>query len=179
MLLDDIAVALAGRAAEEIIFGDVTTGAQSDFQQATSLAYRMVTMWGMSDKVGKVALSSSQDTYLGSNLKQANYSPQMAQWIDEEVKAIIDEQYRRVRTLLQEEQVCFERLGKALIERETLNAEEFIKLVEGTTEPEAYRSYRAPPPLVERGEDEDVNSTPEILDSLALTKLIPLSPAAE
>ena len=83
-----IAVALAGRAAEEIIFGDVSTGASNDFQQATRTARMMVTRWGMSDRVGKIALSEGSNSYLGDYETGQSYSDETAQQIDEEIKRI-------------------------------------------------------------------------------------------
>jgi cell division protease FtsH len=136
MLLDTIGVALAGRAAEEIIFDDVTTGAQSDFQQATNIAKRMVTNWGMSDALGRVALSSSSESYLGEMEGMRSYSEETARMIDGEVKAIIDVQYSRVLTLLKDHREGLERIVSVLLERETLHAEEFAALMRGEALPE-------------------------------------------
>jgi len=131
MLLDSIAVALAGRAAEEIIFGDVSTGASNDFQQATRTARMMVTRWGMSDRVGKIALSEGSNSYLGDYETGQSYSDETAQQIDEEIKRIIDEQYQRILDLLNKERDLFERIVAALLEFETLHAEDFDKLMCG------------------------------------------------
>ena len=130
-LIDRIGVALAGRATEEIVFGDVTTGAQNDFQQATDIAQRMVTRWGMSDLVGKVALSSSSDSYLGEYTSAPQYSGKTAQVVDAEVKKIIDEQYARMLELLGERREELDTVVEVLLERETLHAEEFDALMRG------------------------------------------------
>ncbi len=136
MLLDTIGVALAGRAAEEIIFDDITTGAQSDFQQATNIAKRMVTSWGMSDALGRVALASSSESYLGEMEGIKSYSDETARLIDNEIKDIIDVQYNRALTLLKENRAMLENVVTVLLERETLHAEEFAALMRGEALPE-------------------------------------------
>ncbi|MCA9835958.1 MAG: ATP-dependent zinc metalloprotease FtsH [Trueperaceae bacterium] len=129
MLLDTIAVALAGRVAEEIIFDDITTGAQNDFEQATDIARRMVTSWGMTESLGKVALSGSNESYLGEYDVGRNYSGQTAQLIDKEIKAIIDGQYERIRNLVESNRAELERIVAALLEHETLHADDFDQLM--------------------------------------------------
>ncbi len=135
-LLDRIGVALAGRAAEDIIFQDVTTGAQNDFQQATNIARRMVTRWGMSDVVGRIALSSSNDSYLGDYDVGREYSEDTAKIVDTEVKKILDEQYLNIKSLLEQNLDKLESVVTVLIERETLHAEEFEALMRGEPLPE-------------------------------------------
>ncbi len=142
MLLDTIGVALAGRAAEEIIFDDVTTGAQSDFQQATNIAKRMVTNWGMSDALGRVALSSGSESYLGEMEGMRSYSEETARMVDNEIKEIIDIQYTRTLNLLKENREGLETIVRVLLERETLHAEEFAAIMRGETLPEV--PYEAP-----------------------------------
>ena len=147
-LLDRIAVALAGRATEELIFGDVTTGAQNDFQQATDIARRMVTRWGMSDVLGKISLSSSSESYLGEYEGARTYSEETARTVDIEVKTIIDEQYGRVAGLLEEHRADLDRIVEVLLERETLHSDEFGHVIRGE-------------PLPERQESEPPTPTPE------------------
>ena len=146
MLIDTIAVALAGRAAEEIIFNDVTTGAANDFQQATNIARRMVSSWGMSDSLGKIALSSSNESYLGEYEGARTYSEETARLIDNEVKAIIDGQYERVLTLLQENRATIDTIVEVLLERETLHADDFDKLMRGEPLPPYEGVLEAPEP---------------------------------
>lgn len=131
MLLDRIGVALAGRAAEELIFGDVSTGAQNDFQQATDIARRMVTQWGMTDSLGKIALASSSSSYLGEFEGARQYSEETALLIDTEVKGIIDVEYGRILGLIKEHQDKLERIVSALLEHETIHADEFADLMKG------------------------------------------------
>jgi cell division protease FtsH len=130
-LLDRIAVALAGRAAEDLEFGDVTTGAQNDFQQATGIARRMVTEWGMSEGLGPIAHITENESFLGSSYENRNYSDETAQLIDLEVKQIIETQYTRIETLLQEHHEAMHRVVAVLIERESLTGEEFQMVLDG------------------------------------------------
>ncbi|MGL4611098.1 MAG: ATP-dependent zinc metalloprotease FtsH [Trueperaceae bacterium] len=135
-LLDRIGVALAGRATEELIFQDVTTGAQNDFQQATNIARRMVTRWGMSEAVGKIALASSNDSYLGDYDAVREYSEDTAKLIDAEVKKILDAEYQRIIGLIDTHREQLERIVKVLIERETIHHDEFEALMRGEELPE-------------------------------------------
>ena len=153
-LIDRIGVALAGRVTEDIVFGDVTTGAQNDFQQATDIARRMVTRWGMSDLLGRVALSSGGDSYLGDYEYGRQYSEETARLIDSEVKRIIDEQYQRLTQLLQQHRDVLEAVVKVLLERETLHADEFDALMRGESLPEleAAAPPQAPAPAPSRPE---------------------------
>jgi cell division protease FtsH len=146
-LLDRIGVALAGRVAEDIIFQDVTTGAQNDFQQATNIARRMVTRWGMSDVVGRIALSSSNDSYLGDYEVGREYSEDTAKIVDVEVKKILDEQYQIIKSLLEQNLEKLESVVRVLIERETLQADEFEALMRGEplTDDDGPPSVNKPP----------------------------------
>jgi cell division protease FtsH len=140
-LLDRIGVALAGRATEELIFQDVTTGAQNDFQQATNIARRMVTRWGMSDIIGKVALVTDSESYLGEYGGSRDYSGSTAKIIDEEVKKIIDAEYSRALHLIDTHREQLESIVRVLLERETIHHDEFEALMRGEELPED-----APPP---------------------------------
>jgi cell division protease FtsH len=141
-LLDRIGVALAGRAAEDLEFGDVTTGAQNDFQQATNIARKMVTEWGMSERLGLIAHSSEQESFLGAGMTSRDYSDDTAKAIDEEVKAIISYQYARAKALLDEHREMMHRVADVLLERETLTGEEFVIVMNGGVLPEE----ELPPP---------------------------------
>jgi cell division protease FtsH len=154
MLLDRIAVALAGRATEEIVVGDVTTGAQNDFQQATEIARRMVTRWGMSSTLGQVALGGGGEGFLGDVDGPRTYSEATARRVDVEVKAILDEGYERVRTLLELHRQDLDRIVEWLLRRETLHAEEFAAVMRGEALPDPLPvgvATRHPLPVEERG----------------------------
>jgi cell division protease FtsH len=120
-----IATALGGRVAEQIVFGDITTGAENDLQQATRLAREMVTRWGMSERIGAVFLASEREVFLGrevgSGLRQeTGFSEQMASRVDEEIQRIISEQYAVVQQLLQQYRDQLEQLAQALLDREVI-----------------------------------------------------------
>jgi cell division protease FtsH len=123
--------ALGGRAAEEIIYGTRTTGAENDIGQATDLARRMVTRWGMSEKLGTVQLAPRENVYLGrpgGYGGEKPFSEETARVIDEEVLSIIDESHEEARRLLTKHRKELEALARALLERETLDEEEILEV---------------------------------------------------
>ncbi|WP_155297889.1 ATP-dependent zinc metalloprotease FtsH [Deinococcus kurensis] len=147
-LEDMIAVALAGRAAEDVVFGEITTGAQNDFQQATGIARRMVTEWGMSDRIGKVAHATDQGTYLGGGPQMLPMSEGTAAQIDDEIKTLIDAAYARAVTLIGEHLSRVHEIVSVLLTRETLSGEEFAALLKGETlEPLPPATPSTPPSL--------------------------------
>ncbi len=130
---DDIVAAMGGRAAEEIVFDQFSTGASNDLQQATRMARAMVTQFGMSDLLGPRAYGNGQGAiFLGREIsEQRDYSEFYARQIDDEVKRILQAAYQRAKGLLTEQRGRMEELVSVLIERETLNADEFVQIVEG------------------------------------------------
>ncbi len=137
-----IAVALGGRIAEEIVFGQMTTGAGNDIEKATEIARKMVCEWGMSDKLGPLAYGKKEESiFLGRDYGQRtqDYSEQTAQEIDQEVRAIVQNQYVRVKDFLTRSREKLERLADSLIERETLDAEEIAAVFEGRELPKRER----------------------------------------
>jgi cell division protease FtsH len=121
---------LGGRAAEELVFGTRTTGAQNDIEQATHLARNMVTRWGMSDRLGMVNLAPRENPYLGTVDVYAprQYSEATAAAIDAEVQRVIQECHDEARRLLQEHRAALDALARALLERETLDEEEILEV---------------------------------------------------
>jgi cell division protease FtsH len=121
-ILDEMASALAGRAAEEICFGKVSTGALNDLERVTKQAYAMVTYFGMSEKVGKISFydSSGQSEYTFNK----PYSEKTAELIDSEAKKIIDDAYERAKRILQENSEGHRKISEMLLEREVLFAED-------------------------------------------------------
>ncbi len=121
---------LGGRVAEQIVYGDRTTGAENDIEQATGLARRMVTRWGMSDKLGMVELAARENPYLSGHgmLPNKDISEHTARMIDEEVRRIIDECHREARRLLTKYRPALDKLTKALLERETLDEKEILEV---------------------------------------------------
>lgn len=133
----DLRVACGGRIAEDIIFGEdkITTGASSDIRMATDMARRMVTEWGMSDKLGFLAYSADeQEVFLGRSVsQQKNVSDATASIIDGETRRIVDEAYNDATKILKKNSKELERLAQGLLEYETLNGDEIDIIVEGGT----------------------------------------------
>jgi cell division protease FtsH len=160
--LDLIASALGGRVAEEIVFGDLTTGASNDLRQITKMARSMVTEYGMSRALGARVYGDKQElVFLGREIsEQRDYSDAVAELIDGEVRVIIDEQYRRARQILEENRDKLELIAQKLLELESLDAEEFVALMEGrdtgtpssATPSPAPRRQRETEPEAERGQ---------------------------
>jgi cell division protease FtsH len=145
---DDLAFALGGRAAEELVFEDVTTGAANDLEQVTELARAMVTRYGMSDRLGPMTFGQKEElVFLGKEIgEQRDYSEAVAQEIDEEVRGIVHGAYERAKDVLTRHQEQLDRIAERLIEVETLEADEFVALFEGVSE-EGPESPESPPPV--------------------------------
>jgi cell division protease FtsH len=119
-LEDRIAIMLGGRAAEQVVFGMISTGASNDIQRASEMARQMVMEYGMSDKLGNVRYATQQYQFLSGDTT-ANASPETLKIIDEEVKRIIEDQYQRAQQLLNEHRAALERLTRQLLETETVD----------------------------------------------------------
>ncbi|MEX1072062.1 MAG: cell division protein FtsH, partial [Chloroflexota bacterium] len=134
---DKIAGMLAGHVAEEIVFGDTTTGASNDIEKATGLARAMVTQYGMSEKLGPLTFGKKDEMiFLGREIsEQRNYSDAIAAKIDAEVREIIDRAYQRAKVALTTHREVLDRLAALLIEKETIEAEEFETLFVGVLPP--------------------------------------------
>lgn len=149
-MLDDIASSLGGRVAEELVFNDVTTGAVSDLDHATSVARAMVCEYGMSERLGMVRLGRRQgNPFLGRDvLEDRDYSEEIAHAIDDEVRAFIDQGYDKARHILTENRAKMDEIAEILLEKETLTREEFLGLLDGTlTVDEIRRNMTTPPSL--------------------------------
>ena len=129
-LFAEITMMLGGRASEEINLNEVTTGAQNDLEMATQMARKMVTQLGMSDRLGNVTLGRREGlVFLGRDImEERNYSDDTAKIIDEEVKKIVDEAYKKAKVMLQEHLDKLRILSNALLEKEVLNGEEVKRL---------------------------------------------------
>jgi len=143
---DDLSFALGGRAAEELVFGDVTTGAANDLERVTETARAMVTRYGMSEKLGPMTFGQKEElVFLGKEIgEQRDYSEAVAQEIDQEVHQIVCNAYERAKEVLLRYRDQLERVAQRLIEVEKLDAAEFIALFEGDYEAETPES--SPPP---------------------------------
>jgi cell division protease FtsH len=134
---DMLAVLLGGRVAEQLIFGNVSTGAQSDLVRATEIARSMVREWGMSDRIGPMAWGSQGQVFLGEDLVHTrDYSDDTARVIDEEVERILREQQDRAISVLSEYQAGLTAVAESLLEHETVDGAEVEKLVRAAMGPQ-------------------------------------------
>jgi len=138
------------------VFGEMRTGASNDLERASDLARRMVTEFGMSDRLGVVTFGSGDEPGWGSQRGAISYSERTAQAIDDEVRRIIDEAYDRARRVIVEQRAVLDRLVQALLRWETLQGVELERAFDGDVQPEAsepessehapHGSFRLPPP---------------------------------
>jgi cell division protease FtsH len=130
-MLDQVAMSLGGRAAEELVFGEISTGAQDDLEKSTKLVRRMITEYGMSDELGPMTYGTRHDqVFLGRDLmRDRDYSEEVASAIDREVRHIVMQQYERAKQILRQHRDVLNRMAQALIEKETLEADELLALV--------------------------------------------------
>jgi len=131
-ILDDLVVLLGGRAAEEIVFRDITTGAENDLKRATIIARKVVAELGMSEKIGPVAWSDeSEETFLARELfREVNYSDETAKEIDFEIKRLINDSYEKAKIILLENKEKLDLIAKYLLEKEAISGEELKNLLE-------------------------------------------------
>ncbi len=131
-MLEDIMVSLGGRIAEDLIFGDITTGASSDIKKATAVARNMVTRFGMSEKLGAINYDADGDeVFIGRDLaKNRPYSEKVAGEIDEEVKSIISECYEKAEAIIKENMEVLHKTAELLLEKERITGDEFRALFE-------------------------------------------------
>lgn len=133
-LIDNICMSLGGRVAEELVIQDVTTGASADLQHVSALARKMVTQWGMSDKLGLVAYDSDQPVFMGMEYGQQSrggYSQETASAIDDEIRRLIGEAHARATKLLKENRSIMDNMSRVLVEKETIYTEEVAMLMKG------------------------------------------------
>jgi cell division protease FtsH len=130
-LMDQIAGIMGGRVAEEIVFGDITSGAENDIQKATQLARRMVTQWGMSEKLGNVAMGHREElVFLGRDLgEQRNYSEEVAAVIDEEIRSIVNHGYQTAKTILTKQRNKMDAVVERLKIVETIDGKELDAII--------------------------------------------------
>lgn len=170
-LLDRITELLGGRAAEEIVIHDISTGASNDIQRASQIARKMVTEWGMSDSIGNMYLGASEEVFLGRDYQQQlNYSEEVAAKIDEEIKTIIDKQYQVALSILRENRDIMDAMVKALYEKETIYEDEIDALFgEETVNPDSIFSSkvnRLDAPKADAAKSSSDQAKPDANDSL-------------
>jgi cell division protease FtsH len=139
-LADTMAMTLGGRAAEEIIFSEITTGASNDLEKVTETAKGMVMRFGMSERLGpRVFGHDRSQPFLGREFSaEPDYSDEIAREIDDEIRRIVEEAHQTAKDILVERREALERISKILLERETIDAEQFVKLLEGASEEEVF-----------------------------------------
>jgi len=150
-LLDELAAALGGRAAEELVFNEVTTGAANDIEKVTHTAKQMIMRYGMSEKLGPRVLGRNQDLpFLGREMaSEPDYSEELARDIDEEIHRVIEDAHVRARNVLEEHADELHRLSGILVERETIDKDQFLRLLDGAAEEEVFPEELAEPAEVE------------------------------
>lgn len=167
-MIDEIVVLLGGRVAEAVALDDISTGASNDIERATEIARKMVTQYGMSDKLGPINYGgSAHEVFIGKDLAQSkNYSEEVAAQIDEEVREIVHSCYEKCEKLLREHYDTLSRVANALIVREKISGEEFEKLFEGaplddkpsdeprTAEAQKQAQFRPAPEQTEQAADD-------------------------
>ena len=139
-LSDTMAMTLGGRAAEEIIFSEITTGASNDIEKVTATAKQMVMRFGMSERLGpRVFGHDRTQPFLGRDMgAEPDYSDEVAREIDDEIRRLVEEAHQRAREILTDNREGLDRVSKILLERETLEADEFLGLLEGKSEEEVF-----------------------------------------
>jgi cell division protease FtsH len=158
-LTDTMAMTLGGRAAEEIVFGEITTGASNDIEKVTATAKQMVMRFGMSEKLGpRVFGHDHGQPFLGREFSsEPDYSDEIAREIDDEIRRIVEEAHQTARSVLEENRDKLDLTSEILLRRETIEREQFIELLEGKTEEEVFGAEEPaipvpPPPTPEAPE---------------------------
>jgi cell division protease FtsH len=141
-LTDTMAMTLGGRAAEEIVFSEITTGASNDLEKVTETAKQMVMRFGMSERLGPRVFGHDRgQPFLGREFSsEPDYSDEIAREIDDEIRRMVEESHQTAKDILTENHEKLERISKILLERETIDAEQFVQLLEGKSEEEVFGS---------------------------------------
>jgi cell division protease FtsH len=173
-LTDTMAMTLGGRAAEEIVFGEVTTGASNDLEKVTETAKQMVMRFGMSDKLGpRVFGHDRSQPFLGREFSaEPDYSDEIAREIDDEIRRVVEEAHQTAKDVLTEHREGLDRISKILLERETIDAEQFERLLGGAGEDEVFGdeeepAEREPEPEPEKPQREGPRPVPRPRPGLA------------
>jgi cell division protease FtsH len=155
-LLDEITSLLGGRAAEKIVYNEATTGANNDLERATEIARAMVCEYGMSEKLGNLTFGRRHgNPFLGRDIMEdRNYSEEIAYAIDQEVRAIIDECFRRAVDILTTNHDKMESVVRVLLQKETIEREEFLALMEGAQPAAAISNWSSAPPECPSAEEQ-------------------------
>jgi cell division protease FtsH len=155
-LMSQLAMTLGGRAAEEIVFNEVTTGAANDLEKVTSTAKQMIMRFGMSEKLGPRVLGRNHDMpFLGREMgNEPDYSEEIAREIDDEIRRVIEEAHDTATRVLKEHNDDLHRLSMILIERETIDKDQFERLLAGESEEAVFPDEAPAPSATPEPEDE-------------------------
>jgi cell division protease FtsH len=147
-LTDNLAMTLGGRAAEEIVFSEITTGASNDLEKVTATAKQMVMRFGMSEKLGpRVFGHDHGQPFLGREFSaEPDYSDEIAREIDDEIRRIVEAAHQQAKDILTEHRSSLEKISEVLVKRETIEKEEFEALLSGKTEEEVFGADETPGP---------------------------------
>ena len=150
-LTDTMAMTLGGRAAEEIVFGEITTGASNDLEKVTETAKQMVMRFGMSERLGPRVFGHDRgQPFLGREFSaEPDYSDEIAREIDDEIRRIVEAAHQTAKDLLNEKRDELDTISKILLERETIDAEQFVALLDGKPESEVFVDDEEPSQPVE------------------------------
>jgi cell division protease FtsH len=146
-LTDTMAMTLGGRGAEEIVFGEITTGASNDLEKVTETAKQMVMRFGMSERLGPRVFGHDRgQPFLGREFSaEPDYSDEIAREIDDEIRRIVESAHQAAKDLLNEKRAELDTISKILLERETIDAEQFVALLDGKSESEVFVDEEEPP----------------------------------
>ncbi|NLW23698.1 MAG: ATP-dependent metallopeptidase FtsH/Yme1/Tma family protein [Clostridia bacterium] len=161
-LLDQITMMLGGRVAEQLVLNEISTGAQNDLERATATVRKMITEWGMSDELGPMTFGNKQEqVFLGRDIaRDRNYSEAVAFAIDKEVRRIMEESYKRAEQLLRDNLDKLHLIAETLMEKETIEADEFAELMKKVTDsPKRKDDSRTPEETIKS--DEEVINVPD------------------
>ncbi len=155
-LTDTMAMTLGGRAAEEIVFSEITTGASNDLEKVTETAKQMVMRYGMSERLGpRVFGHDRSQPFLGREFSsEPDYSDEIAREIDDEIRRVVEEAHQTAKDILTKHQDDLDRISKILLERETIDAEQFVELLDGKPEDEVFDDEEEGEPVTPEPEPE-------------------------
>jgi len=175
--LNQITGLLGGRSAEELTFGDITTGAGNDLERATGLARAMICEYGMSEKLGSITLGHKDDmVFIGRDLmKEKNYSEKTAQLVDNEVKRMVEECHEKALAILKKNRKYLKIMAEALLERETLDAGDVEDILAGRKMSPMPKKPIPPsspsaPPVVPSGISTKVSLKPQVVPSQSVRR---------
>jgi cell division protease FtsH len=161
--MDELAMTLGGRAAEELVFHEVTTGAANDLEKVTHTAKQMIMRFGMSEKLGPRVLGRNHDMpFLGRDMgAEPDYSEEVAREIDDEIRRVIEDAHEAAHRVLREHMDVLHRLSAILIERETIDKDQFERLLAGESEDSVFTEPEAIAPAEPESEPEKPKLRPQ------------------